>query len=1358
MIIYRHLASISGLVLALLCVTLLPAHTQTLRQEPVSLSTVPRGATAANPYWQHLVIDLIKNPSAGNTIIIPLPVGVTVADTDGDGSVLDEISLDGDAGSDTGYGSTAGSSADSIRIQSTTGGALGAVHVQFPVVTASTPGVARSTYGPVTFSNGGEKTIPSGTLTITYVAASGLQLAIPTRLFIDGVVDTTTNAQGDRYPATAAAIFTTALPNLVRDELGTLGANHFDDLAIPYNNGDDTDDVIFRFWWSSTDSLTVVNTGTATAAIDASLGSTAHATESNSVAFAFDVSALAPATWYLYMTSQLTGTLPLVRSRGVTVRHSPLVLSVAAATSGDPDWLDSGRLLDFDTGTNGAASAARDALAMTVSVVDFDDTASVRLFYSPTATLDTTVVTTSGSAPNRTVTGLTGGSHVDSTITLSEGIDSTISWQVGRSDANFVTAGDYYVYAVATDGTALAIGRSDTLYHVRHSPFLGLDSRQDAVLNTGGPSPDRYYTITWNQDYGIDGDFDRDTASGTIDLYYSDDSGLDVPDGVAALTAAAADTSADTHAIVTGLSVDSDGQDDNQYRWDLWTYTNPDDGGVPTAGIDYTIYGVITTGSTKRLVRWEDGAGTPRVLNITHDPHVTIEAPLSDVSIDGHRSLGVSWEATDVDDDASIWVFLTPVADGMVLGELTAWADLEAGATALWTATSADGSLATGLAEDENTSASVSVRPARLQLQADGSASPIADGDYALYVVIDATGGAVPAADSPAQRTPGSVIIDGFGAAGAAGLAGPALEVLPGTATIATWRDTAVFTLRPNSNGESVDVVSVFLSVDTLLTSIVDQDTSQAGVQPFKVNSQLSGQTLFDSVKASTDSLALWVMDLVYFEQAGRVFDGDTDLATIALASKNIEGTARLAIDNLEPRRSAFYRSGTEVGFVPAETGAVLDIRPRGSLAGTVKLQGRTQYSAEVTFELRGRNSFTPVSDSLFVAVNDVNTTKAGLQDTLDSLGGYSLTQVPTGSWHMAAQVDRYVEGQLPDFRVEPGDVLTNMDPTWLRDGTTKLPFLLGGDVTGWEDTSGVSSPDNEVDQLDVDFITTYFGVSTTPTHAGQLADVDGDSLVWVPDLNMVAANFGSHGPSPSFRAAHSTTESHGETARVQLHSQRDDSGRLTVSVVGDALAEVRAYGLTFAYDENLWRPEDRDARSVFGARPALEAYRNDGNGRVHLAAALIGEGVANVGDDALGSIVFTPLHPMASSSTAGVDLLAATVVGGDHQARAAQWSGSGSGAVLPGAFALQPAFPNPFNPETTLRIEIPTAASVRLDVYDVTGQKVRTLLAGTLAAGVHTVRWDGLDGRGQSVASGAYFARLQARGFRSERKMLLLR
>ncbi|MBM3280184.1 MAG: T9SS type A sorting domain-containing protein, partial [Candidatus Handelsmanbacteria bacterium] len=100
----------------------------------------------------------------------------------------------------------------------------------------------------------------------------------------------------------------------------------------------------------------------------------------------------------------------------------------------------------------------------------------------------------------------------------------------------------------------------------------------------------------------------------------------------------------------------------------------------------------------------------------------------------------------------------------------------------------------------------------------------------------------------------------------------------------------------------------------------------------------------------------------------------------------------------------------------------------------------------------------------------------------------------------------------------------------------------------------------------------------------------------------------------------------------------------------------------------------------------------------------------------------------------------------------------AGARAALPAAYRLLPNFPNPFNPETALRLELPQKGRVEVAVYDGAGQRVRTLVAGWLPAGSHTLHWDGRDEVGREVGSGVYLARLRAGGTEELQKMMLLR
>ncbi len=83
----------------------------------------------------------------------------------------------------------------------------------------------------------------------------------------------------------------------------------------------------------------------------------------------------------------------------------------------------------------------------------------------------------------------------------------------------------------------------------------------------------------------------------------------------------------------------------------------------------------------------------------------------------------------------------------------------------------------------------------------------------------------------------------------------------------------------------------------------------------------------------------------------------------------------------------------------------------------------------------------------------------------------------------------------------------------------------------------------------------------------------------------------------------------------------------------------------------------------------------------------------------------------------------------------------------VPEEFTLFPNYPNPFNPETTIRFQIPKAAMVALDVFNTLGQKVRALQNNRFEAGEHQVRWNGRNDFGLQVPSGIYFVRMRATG-----------
>jgi streptogramin lyase len=93
-----------------------------------------------------------------------------------------------------------------------------------------------------------------------------------------------------------------------------------------------------------------------------------------------------------------------------------------------------------------------------------------------------------------------------------------------------------------------------------------------------------------------------------------------------------------------------------------------------------------------------------------------------------------------------------------------------------------------------------------------------------------------------------------------------------------------------------------------------------------------------------------------------------------------------------------------------------------------------------------------------------------------------------------------------------------------------------------------------------------------------------------------------------------------------------------------------------------------------------------------------------------------------------------------------------------PGAFTLQPNFPNPFNPSTQIRYHLQETTEINLAIYDRQGRLIRTLVSGRQNAGEHIQEWNGFDENGRSAASGVYLCVLTASGQIATQKMTLLK
>ncbi len=90
--------------------------------------------------------------------------------------------------------------------------------------------------------------------------------------------------------------------------------------------------------------------------------------------------------------------------------------------------------------------------------------------------------------------------------------------------------------------------------------------------------------------------------------------------------------------------------------------------------------------------------------------------------------------------------------------------------------------------------------------------------------------------------------------------------------------------------------------------------------------------------------------------------------------------------------------------------------------------------------------------------------------------------------------------------------------------------------------------------------------------------------------------------------------------------------------------------------------------------------------------------------------------------------------------------------------FQVDQNFPNPFNPKTTIQFALPKAGRTQINIFDIAGRHVRTLLDEELPANTHQVSWTGENDKGQNVAAGVYFYLVTSGDQRSVGRMALIK
>ncbi len=403
---------------------------------------------------------------------------------------------------------------------------------------------------------------------------------------------------------------------------------------------------------------------------------------------------------------------------------------------------------------------------------------------------------------------------------------------------------------------------------------------------------------------------------------------------------------------------------------------------------------------------------------------------------------------------------------------------------------------------------------------------------------------------------------------------------------------------------------------------------------------------------------------------------------------------------------------------------------------------------------------------------------------------GETVTIPAGGSVDVTARAEGLNEGDTVTFTVDGVDTEATAD----ADGYAGHPIELSGSGT----VSVTASSGQYSASLEIVFV-------EAPAEEGRKAYVDnaGDPVyliakssgtVGVDDFLALVAAYGSSDGDDNYNVQADVNDdgmvdindflafitSYGKTAAVSgkplvllpginenaefslsLGSDRVIAGELVA--VDVSLANVEAlmgYGFALNYDADKFEfisvaPSDEDLlKSTGGETPLFHHIVADG--QVTVANGIV-NGTAVSGGGDIVRFVFRVLYEFEDN--ARFEIADGLVFDPSQLQNPAVVAGVLELQSTPREFALRQNFPNPFNPDTTIKYDLAESADVTLQIYNVLGQVVRTLVGSEAQnAGRYQIRWNGMDDRGVSVSSGVYFYQISAGKFQDVRKLMLLK
>lgn len=252
--------------------------------------------------------------------------------------------------------------------------------------------------------------------------------------------------------------------------------------------------------------------------------------------------------------------------------------------------------------------------------------------------------------------------------------------------------------------------------------------------------------------------------------------------------------------------------------------------------------------------------------------------------------------------------------------------------------------------------------------------------------------------------------------------------------------------------------------------------------------------------------------------------------------------------------------------------------------------------------------------------------------------------------------------------------------------------------------------------------------------------------------LGIIYGDVSGNWQVPPLAPNHWLAHADGQPQFIVGNWQPDKDGCFILPITITNVSDLMSMGMTCQYDQHYWQFVKAELSAVASSQPMF-CYR-DHNGTIKLALASA-TGMAEQATNL--QLIFKPKVSIEKASAGCVSISEISINGKSYQLQAHPVE-TNLATIVPERFELSQNYPNPFNAETLIKYQLPQAGYLTIKIFNLLGQKIRTLVAEQKQAGFHQIVWDGRDDWNINVGSGEYLCQMQIGDFVAVKKVVLLR